>query len=304
MPGDNPRCGFFWLSMSYLCGTIFLLTSKHLLTLLPQDVFIVWWYFLGLIYHIAYGLRTPSIAIENISHKDHRLLILYAACDLAGTVGMFSAIRLMDPGVVSFLSQLQMIFIALFGYLFLGEVFRRREIGAAVVIVAGVVLMSYRSPQVPLNGGVAVMVFNVCGAMGFVLVRRMSGAVGTLTMARLRALVLFAAFFVLNMFESGRIHLPSLPVIGLLAAGSLFGPFLNTISVFNTIKNIPVGKVGLFRSIQPLFVTVAVWVVFGSFPGVRELAGGLVMIAGSGLLAYFHAGHALTIRWPLRGIRG
>jgi drug/metabolite transporter (DMT)-like permease len=301
--GDNPAKGFFWLSISYVSDTAFYLFSKVLLNALGRDVFLVWWYFLGLIYHAGYGLLENPVPLAQVMSKNRRLLILYALTDLIATFTMVTAMSIMIPAVVSFINQIQVLFVLFFGFMFLGEKLILREIGAATVIIAGVILISYESPQVPLVGGLLLLTSNVSSAFTYVIVRRIGSDVGILTLARIRTIVLFTVFFIMNIAHYGRIVVPVFPVLALLVVGAFFGPFLNTISIFRTIEHIPVGKAALFRSIQPLFVTIAAAVILGVFPGIRETTGGVVMIAGSALLAYFHAGHMLPSRWPMRGIR-
>jgi len=301
--GDNPGKGFFWLSISYVSDTAFYLFSKVLLSALGRDVFLVWWYFLGLVYHAGYGLLENPVPLAQVMSKNRRLLILYALSDLIATFTMVTAMSIMIPGVVAFINQIQVMFVLFFGFMFLGEKLIQREIWAATVIIAGVALISYESPQVPLAGGLLLLTSNVSSAFTYVIVRKIGSDVGVLTLARIRTTVLFIVFFALNIAHYGRIIVPALPILALAVVGAFFGPFLNTISIFRAIEHIPVGKVALFRSIQPLFVTAAAVVVLGVFPGIRETAGGVVMIVGSALLAYFHAGHMLASRWPMRGIR-
>lgn len=302
-PGDNPAKGFFWLGMTYFCDTTFYLFSKILLSALGRDVFLVWWYGLGLIFHTGYGIADKSVPQPLSISKNRLLMILYVFVDLASMFTMVTAMSIMNPGVVAFISQSQVMFILFFGFFFLGEKLTAREVMAAAVIIAGVALISYESPQVPLAGGLLLLTSNVCSALTYVIVRRIGSDVGVITLARLRTVVFFIIFFAVNIARFGQIIIPALPVLALAVVGAFFGPFLNTISIFKTIEHIPVGKVALFRSIQPLFVTAAAVVVLGTFPGIRETVGGMVMIAGSALLAYFHAGYMLASWWPLRGIR-
>jgi hypothetical protein len=51
--------GFLWLSLSYLCGTIFLTSSKYVLNNTSQINFFYWWYGSGLVFHTLYGYNVP-----------------------------------------------------------------------------------------------------------------------------------------------------------------------------------------------------------------------------------------------------
>jgi drug/metabolite transporter (DMT)-like permease len=214
------------------------------------------------------------------------------------------ALRMLDPSIVAFLSQTQIVFVILLGFFFLGEVFNRSEIIAAFIIILGMILMTYKSGHVPPIAALLVIIANLLGAASLVIVRKIGPSVGTFTVTRLRTIVLFILFLGIKLMTEGKITVPPIHVLFVALLGAAFGPFLNTLSIYKALEYIPAGKLVLFRGVQPLPVMVFAALILNMFPGWRETVGGLVTISGCILLAYYHSRHYIGGKTPLRTIRG
>ena len=210
---------------------------------------------------------------------------------------------MMDPSIVSFLNQSQIIFTLFFGFLILREVLNKGELGAAIIIIIGIFIMTYHSGSVPFRGTLLMLYANVTGSFNMVIVRKIGCHVGTLTFARIRTISLFALFLSYNLYSTGKIVVPPLQLLVFIIAGSFFGPFINVISIYKSLEYITAGKIALYRSIQPLFVMAAAGIFLKTLPGLRESIGGMIIIIGSIVLAYFHAVHVIGLKRPLRALR-
>ncbi len=295
--------GLLWLLLSFFCGAIVFTVSKYILSNMFQTDFFCWWYGSALIYHTLYGILKGSISLENIGKKYLVLFALYIVLDLSGTYCFFLSIKMMDPSIVSFFSQSQIIFTLFFGFLILREVLNKGELGAAIIIISGIVIMTYNSGSVPFIGTLLMLYANITGSINLVIVRKIGCHVGTLTFARIRTISLFTFFLCYNLYSNGKIIVPPVQLLVFIIAGSFFGPFLNVISIYKSLEYITVGKIALYRSIQPLFVMAVAGIFLKTFPGIRALIGGMIMILGSIVLAYFHAVHVIGLKRPLRALR-
>ena len=117
--------GFAWLSVSYLCGTVIFITAKYALNHTTPYNFLFWWYGAGLVYHSLYGIASESIALEAIDRKFYLLLSVYFVLDVSATYSFILALKMMDPSIVSFISQSQILFTFFLGYFFLQEVLKK-----------------------------------------------------------------------------------------------------------------------------------------------------------------------------------
>lgn len=296
--------GAGWLLLSYLCGTIFYLVTKYSLQMVSFGTFLFMWYGVALVFHIAHSTVSKRTSPIRISRSNMLYMGIYTILDIASTVTAFLALSILDPSIASFFEQSQILFTMMLGFLLLREQLIRQEIVAATVIITGIVLMCYRSGEVPPAGAALILFSNLLGSANLIIVRKVSPEVGPYTFARFRTAMLFLVFSFYLLYESGGFILPSLKVTAFLVMGSFFGPFLNTISLYKCLEYIPAGKVALFRSVQPLLVMAATGAILGMLPGPRETAGGLVVIAGCIMLAYYHARHMVGQRFPLRTPEG
>ena len=156
---------------------------------------------------------------------------------------------------------------------------------------------------VPLEGAALMIFANFVGAVNLIIVRKIGCRVGTLTFARVRTLFLFMLFMGYNLFTAGKVGIPPVSIFLIILLGAFFGPFLNVISVYKSLEYIPAGKLALFRSLQPLFVMVTAGIFLKTIPGFRESVGGLIIVAGCIILAYFHMSHVVRVKRPLRTLR-
>ncbi len=301
---SNVSRGFFWLGMSYICGTIFFIVSKHILNQMSHRHFMMWWYFLGLVMHAAYGLYGQQMSFRDMGQKNLRILGLYAVLDLFGTTLAFIAISMLDPSIVSFFIQIQVIFVLVLGYFFLGESLKKNEFAAALIIIIGVFVMTFKSRSIPAAGAIILLISVTAHSASYIIIRNIGGTIGVLTFARLRCVTLFILFFTVNLYIEGKIYVPELPLLLTTIFGAVFGPFLNSISVYKSLQYIPAAKVSLLRSIQPILVLIAGMIFLGTFPGKREVIGGFIIVCGTFLLAWFHASHAMNMKLPFRLFRG
>jgi len=296
--------GFWWLLFSFFCGMIFFTTAKYALGFIPLVDFVCWWYGAGLVFHTFYGIPTGSISLGSINKNHWLLLLIYVIFDVSGTSFAFIAIKLMDPSIVSFLSQSQIIFTLFFGYIILKEVLNKGECFAAVIIIAGMIVMTYNSGNVPFKGAAMMIYANFVGSINLIIIRKIGPHIGMLTFARIRSISLFTFLIGYNLAVNGKVAVPPLNLLLIIMLGAFFGPFLNVISIYKSLETIPAGKLALYRSIQPLFIMTAAGIFLKILPGQRETIGGLIIMSGSIILAYFHAGHVLGWKRPLRTLRG
>ena len=297
-PIDDFRGGVFWLLMHYLCSCAVFGIAKYILSSMALDDFLFWWFGIGLGVLVLYSLATGRILEEKLTGVHVRMIALYCFLDAFGSTAFYLSIKLMAPSVVSFLDQSQLLLTITFGYIFLKETLNRNEIGAALLIITGLVIMTYRSESIPVAGILLMLCANCAGAGSFILIRKIRVSISTLTFARVRALSIFLVFLIYHLFVAQSILLPPMPLFAALVLGGLFGP------VLNALKFIPAGRLAIFRSLIPVFVMAIEVVFLGIFPGIRAAAGGVIILAGTMLLAYFYMGNVPTrLRRPVRPLR-
>jgi drug/metabolite transporter (DMT)-like permease len=68
--------------------------------------------------------------------------------------------------------------------------------------------------------------------------------------------------------------------------GSFFGPFISYVLFYQGLRYLDLSKGAVIRASQPLFVAVYSLALFGEFITAPQLVGGLLMVAGVGLMLW------------------
>ena len=299
--------GYLWLVISYICGTIYLVASKYVLNNVEQLTFLFWWYTSGIFYHSLHivndRITHKRIFLRDVLKENRKILILYVILDVTATFSFFTAINMLDPSIVSFLMQAQVIFTVILGYLFLKEILCRTELIAAAVIICGLIVMTYRSGSVPPFGVFLVLFANLLASFNLIIVKKIGVRVGAYTIARIRTISVFLFFLIMNLVYYGGVSVPPAQYLIIILLGAFFGPYLNVVSIYKTLEYIPAAKTALFRSLQPVFIMGASVMILKTFPGIKETIGGIIIVSGNILLFYSNADKLEDIRNFIRSLR-
>lgn len=210
-------------------------------------------------------------------------LTLVGLLEFASVWALFSAMRMMDPTLVSFFNNSQTLFIILLGAIVLQERFNRLEGLGAVTVLAGVYFIYYNSVGGLMKG----MLLTIASALLFsgtvILIKLKFSSASPLGLAFFRAVFIAACFGVLVLAQ-GRSLPAGTALLTPIAAGALFGPFLNILFYFAALRHLDASKTSLIRSAQPVFVLANALLFLHTAPLPLQLVGGAVILVGLWLL--------------------
>jgi drug/metabolite transporter (DMT)-like permease len=281
------RTGALLALLSAISGAYLFIFSKHVLQFVGPATFCSYYYLFAAGYFTVWLVVSGQRALFRIPLRAAGKLLLIAALESVSVLALFTAVRLMDPTLASFFNNAQTIFIILLSAVFLKERFNRTESLGTAVALAGVLLISYRSAEPVLLGMTLTLLSAGCFSCTVVLVKKNLADLPPLTVALYRAAALMAVFNLYTLAGPG--YDPVAPgLLAYTAAGALFGPFLNILFYFYSLKYFDASKTSLIRASQPLFVLINAALFLQSVPQPRELAGGLVIIFGLYILVLGH----------------
>lgn len=235
------------------------------------------------IYLLAYLAARGKIRTLKVPRALRAGILLMGGLEFLSVWTLFSAMKIMDPTLVSFFNNSQTLFIILLGALILGERFNFIESLGTLVALSGVIMISYKSGD-PVRIG---MLLTVTSALLFsctvILVKKKLQAVSPLALAFYRALSITACFGIVCA-ASGTRPPAEAGLLVPIAAGALFGPFLNILFYFGALKHLDASKTSLIRSVLPVFVLVNAMVFLHMVPLPMQLAGGCIIIVGLWIL--------------------
>ena len=202
---------------------------------------------------------------------------------------IFSGLGQLDASTAVLVVQLQVPFMAVFGWLMLGEQFGWRRLFGMVLAFVGVALIAGQ----PALGSSLVPLFMVisggtCWAFGQALIRRLAPRLGGLQLiAWVAALVSPQLFIASYLFERGQID-------GLLAAdlqGWTVILYLGLVMTafgyalwYRLLARCEVNQVGPFLLLQPVVAVVASVLFLSESPTLPTLVGGVIVIAGVAII--------------------
>jgi len=273
--------GIFWVFVSVFSGTMMYILAKDLLASQTQAGCCYWWFgFALLFYGIYFVFSDDSLQLATIK-RFFPWIALFVALQAANTTLFFAGLKLIDPSTSSFLQRSQVVFTLILGMMILGERFHKGEWISSVIIISGLILITFRVGKLSFIGSMLVLSSTFLGSVCSIIIRKTGCYVGAHTFAFIRTLALLAFYVSYASLVPGSFALPPAETLMRVMIGSFLGPFLTIISSFKALEYMEAGKVALFGTTQPFFVMISTFLIFGTFPGMRGIAGGILMVVGN-----------------------
>ena len=283
----DPKRGFLFALLSAISGAYLFIFSKHVLTFINPETFCSLYYIFAAAYYLAWLAVRGRLRQARLPAGAVRIVLAIGLLESASVIALYTAVRMMDPTLVSFFNNSQTLAIILLSAAVLKERFNRIEALGTAVALAGIFLISYRSAQPVVVGMLLTLASAGLFSCTVILVKKALPTLPPLVLAFYRAATLMV---ILNAytFATGRYQPVAAGLLLPTALGALFGPFLNILFYFHSLKHFDASKTSLVRASQPLFVLLNAAVFLQTIPGLKEIAGGLVIIGGLYILVVGH----------------
>jgi uncharacterized membrane protein len=229
--------------------------------------------------------RAPETSLK-VSARGWLWLVLLAIVQCGAVWLYWLGVQIMDPSLAAFLNRSRVVIALLLGILILGERLNRREaIGTALAMI-GIVVMraTLRLEYTPgfafvLLGAV---LFGVTELLSKIVVRHIQTSVLAYYRNVLIMILYWLAFAVTGgSFEGVGAVWPGIVALGLL------GPIFNRVLYFSALERLEMVKVSVIGQIQPVFVIILSVMLLDMLPSVREMLGGVFLIAGAMVLVVY-----------------
>jgi drug/metabolite transporter (DMT)-like permease len=276
---------FAILSPVFLGGTF--LFSKIALNELNTRSFLLFWMLTGGIYTGLACIYKRDVTIP----KKWLLrigLIGLGLVEILISSTLFTAVKLApQPSVVAFLAQFSMVLTVILSVLILKERIRSGAIAGIILLIIGVIILSYTSGAIGWNL-LSLVAFSTTGlAVAVLLSKILVQHSSPLIMLMFRNLITaFGGFLVLP----GELQFPSMQVWLALAAGALVGPFCGFLFRYLALEQADAWVVATCAMTVPLFVSCYEWIFLGNPLTPSQLFAGLIILSGSFLVAKISAG--------------
>ena len=259
--------------------------SKAALNEIHLAQFGFYWFGLGIIWNLVYIISFGKYKFFfNLKRSSFIALLAIALLEVGGTLFFFLSIKAVsNPAVVSFLANMNPLFVVIMGIIFLRERLNTLEIIGIIIIFIGTVIISLKGSSnidsIFIPGVQYIIISGIIYSIAAVIAKKQILLVDASLMALSRIILLFTfSAIVLVVLE-----LPvaiSATAFKNVAIGSVLGPFLTATLGYMAIKYIKVSKASMIGSVRSLFVLIGAYVYFGNFPTYWQIIGGLITITG------------------------
>jgi len=281
---NNTKGILLAISASLAVSNVYIF-SKAALNEVHLAQFGVYWFGLGIIWNLVYIIAFGKYrSFVNIKRSSLWALFIIALLEVGGTLFFFLSIKTVsNPAVVSFLANINPLFVVTMGILFLRERLNTLEIIGMSITLVGTLIISLKGTgnidSIFIPGVQYVLLSGLIYSVATVIAKKQIKYIDASFMALSRILLLFV-------FSVGAIIILELPItiptsaMKNIAIGSVLGPFLTATLGYMSLKYIEVSKASMVRSVRSLFVLVGAYIYFGNFPTYWQIIGGIITISG------------------------
>ncbi len=273
--------GLVWVFVSMLCGTAIFIIAKGLLVVQTQANCCYWWFGFALMFYLAYFTGSGKSLKGAVTKSNLPWYGLFALMEISGTILFFYGLSLIEPSTASFLQRSQVIFVLVLGVAMLGERFSLAEYLAGVMIIAGMVLITFQGAGLSLTGAVVTIIATCLQSVSVIIVRKIGSSNGSHVFALTRTGTLFTFYLIYAALVPGAWGFLPIRTMFVVMAGAFFGPFMLIFSSYKALEYMEAGKSALFRSAQPFFVMLASMLLFGVKPDLQGIIGGVIIVLGN-----------------------
>jgi len=269
-------------------------TAKYALRVYPAEVFVPLWFGSATVYAFTYlALRRKPTPWYQVA-RYWKAFAWVSGVTAVSAVASFWGLHITDPTVASLISRMAVPSAIVMGIIFLGERPTPREVVGIVTCVVGLFVTVYGGGSIQQLLGPAMLLLGaVLYALSQMFVRQVANDVEPTLMAGMRTLGA-AALVLIIALAAGRFQVPWAPRhLLVLVVGAFFGPFLAHVLLFKALAYLELSRAGTAQASQPIFVAIYAWTFLRMLPGLQQVIGGLVIIAG--LLTILSSARAYTV---------
>jgi len=259
--------------------------SKAALNEVHLAQFGLYWFGLGIVWNLIYIIASKKYKnFSKIKRSSYFALFLIALLEVGGTLFFFLSIKTVsNPAVVSFLANINPLFVVAMGVLFLRERLNRLEILGIFILFIGATIISIKSSgsinSIFIPGVQYVLLSGFIYSIATVIAKKQIKFVDASLMALSRLILLFVFSVVAIVILELPVFIPATALKN-IAFGSVLGPFLTATLGYLALNYIEVSKASMVQSVRSLFVLVGAYIYFGNFPTYWQIIGGIITIMG------------------------
>lgn len=282
---EKPLKGYALILLANICFSIVYLVIKDVKPRMQFEQFLFYWFLCGSVYYLLPMVKADEIRMLKIPQRLIPITIMMGVFEVSGTLLFFYVIRLMNPAVVSFYTNVSIVMTITMGILFLRERFTGLEALGGIILGVGIVLMTYKAGETVLLGFLLIMLSSLLFSINTILMKITLKDIHPIAFSTYRAFLLFAVGITLFLFRADK-TLPEVSVFLEIALGAFLGPFAGVFLQVSGLRYLEASKASLVGATKPLMVFVGCIVWLGQIPSLSQSIGGGIALAGIELMLW------------------
>lgn len=205
----------------------------------------------------------------------------------------YTAVKYIEPGVASLLSQMSILFGVAFGVFWLRDRLTRKQMLGAGLALAGGLVITFQPGEFLRLGALMVIGAAFMYALHAAVVKRYGDGIGFLEFFIWR-LVATTGVLIGMAGAFGQLTLPpNAAAWGLIGIAGTMDVAVSRALYYLSLRRLSVSVHALIFTLSPVVAIVWAWGLFGTVPTGRELLGGSVVLVGVAVVTYHRAGNRL-----------
>ncbi|MEE9442460.1 MAG: DMT family transporter [candidate division Zixibacteria bacterium] len=278
----SPRLkGDIWATVSALATGGGFTVAKTLLLTLPPIVFNAYMFLFGsVIILIDAGFNRKLKETLFIPPAQIGFFAIVAIFFSAATYCLFTALSFSEPATVSFLSRLELVSTIILAAIFLKERLQKSEVFGLIIVVAGIFVMRYNA-SIELSRTVTLVTL---GSLFFgtaeVLTKWKIDWINHRSYIFYRGIFMSGIFIIAGIITSKLVFITDIRLLGLLALTAFLLPYMGRTGYLKAMKYINISRSSIIVQSQPFFAAIVALAILNSFPSIKEIFGGLLIVGG------------------------
>ena len=273
--------GDFWAIVSALTTGGGFIAAKIALQTLPPITFNAYMFFIGMLAVVVDAIVSRKIAVMlRVSKRQLAFLFLVSVLFCAAVFCLNTALAFSEPATISFLSRMELVTTLLLAAIFLKERIRPTEIIGLAIVLAGIIVMRYDASLELSRAVTLITIGSILFGSAEVLIKSRIDWMDYRTFIFYRNLFMSVIFFIVAMFWGKFVWVVDGNLIMILIVAGIVLPYLGRLGYLKAMQNIDISRASIIVQSQPFFAAAAALVFLGTFPPMKEIVGGLLIVGG------------------------
>ena len=276
---DNRSKGYIYAIISRFCGLGFPIFATFALVYYNQLTLAVLWFGSASVFSTILVILMGKAHEFKSFRKYWKWLLLANLLQSMSIVASFYALSILGPSLMGFLSHLTLLFVVFAGVLVLKERFNIYEILSGIVILIGVISISFGTGKLIITGIILIIIIATTIALWRLIIKTKLASIHPMVNVSYRAISATIFIFIFARII-GEFEFSVSKGLWFATVPSILSAVLNQYYTFKAYKYIGISKVALVSALSPILLAILSFFIFREVLNLNQWVGGLIIVLG------------------------